>query len=86
MLFRSATRARELDEVVGVVGHRHELGEGGVAEDGVLGQANVRDVEVDQLGAVVGLRTEGGREPHLPQGVVRPSVTPEKGLFGMSRS
>ena len=69
-----------------MVGHRHELGEGGVAEDGVVGQANVCDVEVDQLGVVVGLCAEGDCEPHLPQGVVRPSITPEKGLVGMSRS
>ena len=42
-----------------MVGHRHELGEGGVAEDGIVGQADVRDVEIDQLGAVVGLRAKG---------------------------
>ena len=36
-----------LDEVVGVVGDRHELGEGGVAEDGVVGHADVRDVKVE---------------------------------------
>ena len=62
-----AARARELDEVVGVVGDRHELGEGGVAENGVVGQADVRDVEVDQLSAVVGLCAKGDCEPHLPQ-------------------
>ena len=50
-----------------MVGDRHELGEGGVAEDGVVGQADVRDVEVDQLGAVIGLRAKGDRESHLPQ-------------------
>ena len=49
------------------MGHRHELGEGGVAEDGVVGQADVRDVEVDQLGAVVVLRSKGDYEPHLSQ-------------------
>ena len=79
-------RAGQLDEVVGVVGHCHELGEGGVAEDGVVGQADVRDVKVDQLSAVVGLCAKGDSKPHLPRGVVRPSVTPEKGLVGMSRS
>ena len=38
-----------------------------LVEDGVIGQADVSDIEVDQLGAVVGLCAEGDCEPHLPQ-------------------
>ena len=79
MLFRSAG---ELDEVVGVVGHRHELGEGGVAEDGVVGQADVRDIEVDQLGALVGLRAKGDREPHLPRRGCEALCHPREGPGG----
>ena len=50
-----------------MVRHRHELGEGGVDEDGIVGQADVHDVEIDQLSAVVGLRAKGDCEPHLSQ-------------------
>ena len=46
----------------------------------------MRDFKIDQLSAVVGLRAKGDRKPHLSQRVVSPSVTPEKGLVGMSRS
>ena len=31
----------------------HELGQGWIPEDGVVWQADVRDVEVDEFGAVV---------------------------------
>ena len=63
-----ATAARNLDHVVGVVGDSHELRKGGVAKDAVVGQANVGDVEVDLLSAVVAWRAEGDSEPHLPKG------------------
>ena len=36
-----------------MVSHGHELGQRWVPEDGVVRQANVSDVEVDELGAVV---------------------------------
>ena len=48
-----SSAAWNLDDVVRVVGDGHELREGWVAEDGVVGQADGRDVEVDLLGAVV---------------------------------
>ena len=49
-----------------MMSHGHELGESWVAEDGVVRQANVGDVEVDGLSAVVVVRPEGDREADLP--------------------
>ena len=36
-----------------MVSYGHELGQHWVPEDGIVWQANVSDVEVDELGAVV---------------------------------
>ena len=49
-----------------MVSHCHELGQGWVPEDGIVRQADVRDVEVDELGAVVVACPEGDREADLP--------------------
>ena len=49
-----------------MVSHRHELGQGWIPEDGIVRQADVRDVEVDELGAVVLAFSEGDREADLP--------------------
>ena len=49
-----------------MMSHGHELGESWVPEDGVVWQANVGDVEVDEFGAVVVARPEGDREADLP--------------------
>ena len=49
-----------------MMSHGHELGESWVPEDGVVWQANVGDVEVDELGAVVVARPEVDREADLP--------------------
>ena len=49
-----------------MVGHCHELGQGREAEDGVVGQVDRRDVEVDELGPVIGVRPEGDGEADLP--------------------
>ena len=49
-----------------MMSHGHELGESWVAEDGVVRQANVGNVEVDELGAVVVACPEGDREVDLP--------------------
>ena len=46
----------------------------------------MRGIEVDVLGAVVLAGPECDRETHLPQGIVVPSVTSEKGLVGIRRS
>ena len=49
-----------------MVSHRHELGQGRILEDGVVWQANVGDVEVDELSAVVFALSEGDGEADLP--------------------
>ena len=74
--------SRHLEDVVAVVCHCHELGQGRIPKDGVLRQTNVGDVKVDELGGVVLAFSEGDREGTCPIGVVEPSVTPEKGLVG----
>ena len=48
----SAT-SRHLEDIVAMMGHRHELGQGWIPEDGIVRQTDVHDVEVDELGAVV---------------------------------
>ena len=40
-------------DIVAVMSHGHELGQGWVPEDGIVWQANVGDVKVNELGAVV---------------------------------
>ena len=49
-----------------MVSYGHELGQHWVPEDGVVRQANVGDVEVDELGAVVVACPKGDREADLP--------------------
>ena len=49
-----------------MMGHGHELGQGWVPEDGIVRQADVSDIEVDELGAVVSTLAEGDREADLP--------------------
>ena len=44
----------------------HELGQGWIPEDGIVRQADVRDVEVDELGAVILALPEGDRQADLP--------------------
>ena len=44
----------------------HELGHGWIPEDGIVRQADVRDVEVNELGAVVLVLPEGDRKADLP--------------------
>ena len=46
----------------------HELGQGGVAKDVIVWEANVSDVEVDQLRAEVVVGAEGHRKVDLHQG------------------
>ena len=60
----------------------HELGQGRIPEDGIVRQVDVRDVEVDELGAVVLVLSKVTGRRTCPIGVVEPSVTPEKGLVG----
>ena len=49
-----------------MMGHRHELGQGWIPEDGIVRQTDVRDVEVDELGAVVLALSKGDRQADLP--------------------
>ena len=49
-----------------MMGHRHELGQGWIPEDGVVWQTDVCDVKVDELGVVVLAFSEGDREADLP--------------------
>ena len=49
-----------------MVGHCHELGQGWIPEDGIVRQVDVGDVEVDELGVVVVVLSEGDREAYLP--------------------
>ena len=65
-----------------MVSHCHKLDQSRVPEDDIVWQANVSDVEVNELGAVVVACPEGDREADLPNRDREPSVTPEKGLVG----
>ena len=49
-----------------MVGHCHELGQCWISEYGIVWQADVGDVEVDELGVVVVALSEGDREADLP--------------------
>jgi hypothetical protein len=75
-----------LEDVVTMVSCCHELGEGWIPEDGVVREADVGDVKVNELGVVVVALAEGDWEAYLPQGVAEPLTTPEKGLVGKSWS
>ena len=55
-----------LEDIVAMMGHRHELGQGWVPEDRIIWQADVGDVEVDELGAVVVALSEGDGKADLP--------------------
>ena len=59
-----------------MMGHGHELGQGWALEDGVVRQADVSDVEVNELDAVVVALPEGNRKADLPyqnRGTIRDS-------------
>ena len=58
--------SRHLEDVVAMVGHCHELGKGWIPKDGIVREADVGDIEVDELGAVVFALAEGDREVDLP--------------------
>ena len=53
-----------------MVSYGHELGQRWVPKDGVVRQANVSDVEVDELDAVVVVCPEGDRGRTCPIGTV----------------
>ena len=49
-----------------MMSHGHELGKSWVAKDGVVWQADVGDVEVNELGTVIVALPEGNRKADLP--------------------
>ena len=49
-----------------MVSHCHELGQGWVPEDGIVRQANVGDVEVNELGAVIFALPKSDGKTNLP--------------------
>ena len=49
-----------------MISHCDELGQGRVPEDGVVRKANVGDIKVNELGAVIVALAEGDREADLP--------------------
>ena len=49
-----------------MMSHGHELGKSWVPEDGIVRQADVRDVKVNELGALVLALPEGERHADLP--------------------
>lgn len=63
-----AIAARHLDDVVARMRRHHELGEGWETQDGVVREADVGYVEVDELGSVVVAGAESHREADLPKG------------------
>ena len=58
--------SRHLEDIVAVMGHGYELGQGWVPEDGIVWQADVRDIKANELCAVVLAFSEGDREADLP--------------------
>ena len=49
-----------------MVSHCHELGQGRIPKDGVVWKANVGNVEVDELSAVVVALLEGDWKADMP--------------------
>ena len=77
-----STASWHLEDIVPMVRHCHELGQGWVPEDGVVWQTDVGDVEVDELGAVVVAFSEGDWEADLTYQGGGAVVTLKKGLVG----
>ena len=80
--YDDSTASWHLEDIVAMVRHCHELGQSWVPEDGIVWQADVSDVEVNELGAVIVALPKGTGRRTCPIGIVEPSVTPEKGLVG----
>ena len=84
--YDDSAASRHLEDIVAMMGHRHELGQGWIPEDGVVWHVYVGDVEVNELGTVVLAMSKGEREADLPYRGGGTVVTPEKGLVGWSWS
>ena len=61
-----AAASWHLEDSVAVMSHCHKLGQGWIPKDGVVWQADVGDVEVNELGAVIVVLAECDREANLP--------------------
>ena len=61
-----STASWHLEDIVAMVSHCQELGQSWVPEDGIVWQANVGDVEVNELDAVVVALPKGDRKANLP--------------------
>ena len=55
-----------LENIVAVMTDCHELGQGWIPEDGIVRQADVRHIKVDELSAIVLVLPEGDRQADLP--------------------
>ena len=55
-----------LEDVVAIVSHCHELGQGRIPKDGIVWRENVGDVKVNELGVVVVVLSKGDGEVGLP--------------------
>ena len=80
--YDDSAASQHLEDIVAMVSHCHELGQGWIPKDGIVWQVDVGNVEVDELSAVVVALSEGDREADLPYrggGAVGYS---EKGLVG----
>jgi hypothetical protein len=69
-----ACRGRHLEDQIPVMGNGHEPVQGRPADDGVEGEANLRNVELDVLGAEVLLRPKCNWERYAPKGIHRLSA------------
>ena len=61
-----STAPWHLENVVAMMCHSHEPCRSQIPKDGVVWEANVGDVEVDELSAVVVALADGDREADLP--------------------
>ena len=61
-----STASWHLEDIVSMVSYCHKLGQSGISEDGIVWQANVGDVEVNELGAIVVALPKGDTKADLP--------------------
>ena len=61
-----STASWHLEDIVAVMSHCHELGQSWVPEDGIVWQADVGDVEVNELGAVIVVLPKSYGKTNLP--------------------
>jgi hypothetical protein len=62
-----AAQAQHLQLKIGIVGRHHKLHQRGPPEHRVVGQIEIRHIEVDPLSAEIGGPTKGDGERDVPQ-------------------